>query len=40
MEEFLLGLTSILLLIQTIRAAIFEKKIKELEKKTLKSLVA
>lgn len=31
--EYLLGLTSILLLIQTIRAAILEKKIEELEKK-------
>lgn len=33
MEEFLLGLTSILLFIQTIRASILEKKIEELEKK-------
>ncbi len=33
MEEFLLGLTSILLIIQTIRASMLEKKIEELEKK-------
>ena len=39
MEEFLLGLTSIILLIQTIRVSILEEKIEELEKKTLKSLV-
>lgn len=33
MDEFLLGITSILLIIQTIRASILEKKIEELEKK-------
>ena len=33
MDKFLLGLTSIILLIQTIRVSILEKKIEELEEK-------